>query len=193
LCGVALVPEERRGRPLDQKERNERIEMIWRGSDPVAVSQAVAALNEAGIRHHVKATHDHLVFGLAMPRPKYELRVFASDAAQAKELLAGIQDTAPFATEEVARQEETTAAPEAESEAIKHAAAEWKPAQATIEVWSGEDAALAQVLEDCLRENGIDVRRAGIEPGTLRFFVMPPDADAAREIVREVREGTPPV
>src|SRR3989454_2345108 len=29
----------------------------------------------------------------------------------------------------------------------------WKPKQATLEVWSSDDSALAQVLQDCLAEN----------------------------------------
>jgi len=31
VCGVELVPEELRGRPLDERQRNERIELVWRG------------------------------------------------------------------------------------------------------------------------------------------------------------------
>lgn len=187
-CGVLLVPEEKRGRPLDDKERKERIEMVWKGGDPVAVSQAIGALREAGIRHHVKATNDHLVFELGIPRPKYEIRVFQSDAEKARSLLGGIQESLPFAVGG-----ETPTEPASEPKGAQERPAEkWKPAQATVEVWSGNDAALTQVLEDCLRENDIGVRRTGMEPGTLRLFVLPSDADAAREIIREVREGTPP-
>jgi hypothetical protein len=70
VCGVELVPEELRGRPLDQRQQNEGIVMVWRGGDPLAVSEVVNRLREAGIRHHVHATNDHLVFELGMPRPK---------------------------------------------------------------------------------------------------------------------------
>ena len=188
LCGVSLVPDEKRGRPLDEKERSEHIEMIWKGGDPVAVSEAVAALRRAGIPHDVKATHDHLVFGLAMPRPRYEIRVFQSDAEKARALLGGIQESLPFAVDNET-QTEAVAEPKG---AQQRPAEKWKSAQATVDVWSGEDAALAQVLEDCLRENHIGVHRAGTEPGTLHLLVMPPDVDAAREIIREVREGTAP-
>ena len=189
-CGVGLVSAEHR-RLLRKMESSEPIDMVWRSGDPVALSQAIAALREAGIQHDVKATHDHFVFELGMPRPKYEIRVFRSDAERARELLEPIYQSPPFTLEEPAEEEEAPEAEEAEKIEERRAAA-WNPEQATAEIWSGEDAALARNLIDCLRENRIGVRREGAEPGTLRLFVMPADEPAAREILREVREGTPP-
>src|SRR6202047_2617131 len=100
VCGVDLVPEELRGRPLDERQRKERIVVIWRGGDPLAVSEVISALREAGIRHHVQPTNEHMVFELGMPRPKYAVRVFSSDAAKAKEQLADIRESPPFALDE---------------------------------------------------------------------------------------------
>ena len=100
VCGVDLVPEELRGQPLDENQRNDRIVLAWRGGDPVAVSEVIEILRGAGIRHHVQPTNDHMVFELGMPRPKYAVRVFQSDLARAKELLAGVQETSPFALNE---------------------------------------------------------------------------------------------
>jgi hypothetical protein len=186
VCGVELVPEELRGCPLDEQQRNERIVMVWRGGDPLAVSEVVTRLREAGIRHHVQATHDHLVFELGMPRPKYAVRVFASDVPKAMELLADIRESLPFGLSFTpAEEEDALESPERSSQP-------WNPAAATVEIWSGEDASLAELLDACLRENRIGVRRVGREPGTLRLFVTTPDETAAREIVREVREATPP-
>ncbi|HEY2462083.1 MAG TPA: hypothetical protein VGI16_14830 [Candidatus Acidoferrum sp.] len=185
VCGVELVREELRGRPLDERQRDEGIEVAWRGGDPVAVSEAITILREAGIYHHVQATSDHLVFELGMPRPKYVVRVFASDVARAKELLSGIRESLPFSLG--ATVEDT-----AETELVaSHGETKWKPGAATVEVWQGEDSALAGVLENCLRENRIGVRREGREAAAERLLVMPEDEVEAREIVREVREGTP--
>jgi hypothetical protein len=100
VCGVELVPEKLRGRPLDERQRKERIELVWRGGDPSAVGEVIHTLREAGIRHHVQATNDHFVFELGMPRPKYVVRTFASDAARAKELLADIREASPFVSME---------------------------------------------------------------------------------------------
>jgi hypothetical protein len=186
VCGVELVSEELRGRPLDERQQNERIVMVWRGGDPLAVSEVVNRLREAGIRHHVHATNDHLVFELGMPRPKYAVRVFASDVSKTTELLADIRESLPFGLS-------FTPVPEEEPTAFKGRPTEpWNPAAATVEIWSGEDASLAELLEACLRENLIGARCAGREPGTLRLFVTAHDEVAAREIIREVREATPP-
>jgi hypothetical protein len=186
VCGVELVSERLRGQPLDERQQNERIVMVWRGGDPLAVSEVVNRLREAGIRHHVHATNDHLVFELGMPRPKYAVRVFASDVSKTTELLADIRESLPFGLS-------FTPVPEEEPSASKERPTEpWNPAAATAEVWSGEDASLAELLEACLRENLIGVRCAGREPGTLRLFVTARDEAAALEIIREVREATPP-
>jgi hypothetical protein len=186
VCGTALVPAELRGRPLNEKERRGHIEVAWRGGDPVAVSNAVAALREAGIQHHVQATSDHLVFELAMPRPKYIIRVFASDLPKVKELLTGIQDS-PFFGNEI-----SSDLSENDNVSAKFARQPWNPAAATAEVWSGDDPALAKLLEDCFLENRIPYRRQGLAPGKLRHFVLPSDESAAREIIREVTEAAPP-
>ena len=186
ICGVGLVGKELRGKPLNEKERKEPIDPVWRGGDPAAVSNVVAILRESGIPHHVQASNDHLVFELAMPRPKYIVRVFRSDAPRMRELLAGIQDC-PFFGAEISSDfnetgETTTAAPRGH----------WNPAAATSEIWSGRDPALARLLEDCFFENRIPYQRHGTVPGTLRYFVLPSDERAAKEIVREVRDSTPP-
>lgn len=184
-----MVPTSLRGQPTNEKERRERLELVWKSGDPVAVSQAIASLREAGIRHHVNATENHLVFELGMPRPKYEIRVFASDVLAARQLLDGISESLPFALGEsspAAEIEESAGLTESRAQGIP-----WKPALATCELWSGDDAALEGILEDCLRENYIGFRREGMQPGTLRLFVMPPDESAAREILWEITEGTP--
>lgn len=186
VCGVELVPEALRGKLLREEELMEKLEIIWRGGDPVAVSRAVNALREEGIRHHVESTHDHLVFGLAMPQPKYIVRVLQGDAEKAKELLARIVDS-PFFGAEISADFPNEPAPQA-----RPVAGPWNPASATAEIWTGDDSALMQLLEDCLRENRIGFRREGLEPGPLRLFVTSPDEFRAREILREVREGTPP-
>jgi hypothetical protein len=189
VCGVDLVPEELRGRPLDEQQRKERIIVVWRGGDPLAVSEVISALRDAGIRHHVQPTNEHMVFELGMPRPKYAVRVFASDVARGKELIADIRESLPFALDDTGEQDKAL---EQTASTASVRANEWNPTAATVEIWSGEDGALAELLEACLRENRIGVRREGTEPGTLHLRIMPSDEPAAREIIREVREATPP-
>ena len=155
VCGIELVPEELRGHPLDERQRKEKIVLAWKGGDPLAVSEVIHILREAGIRHHVQPTNEHLVFELGMPRPKYAVRVFLSDLPRAKELLANVRESAPFALDEPA-----------DDEAAIRTRLEDRPERSLVEssdatavVWSGEDTALADLLEACLRENRIGVRR----------------------------------
>jgi hypothetical protein len=127
-----------------------------------------------------------MVFELGMPRPKYAFRVFSSELARAQELLAGIRESAPFGTE-------LELSDTSESEEVStRVPTPWNPAAAAIEVWSGDDEALATLVEACLAENQIGVRRQGNEPGTLRLLIMPADEPAAREILRQISEGIPP-
>ena len=67
VCGVALVPEELRGRPLSEKERKERLEVAWRGGDPVALSNAIAALRGRGFSTMCKAPA--IISSLNLPCP----------------------------------------------------------------------------------------------------------------------------
>jgi len=185
VCGVELVPELLHGRPLNEKERNDRIDVVWRGGDPVAVSEVIAILREAGVQHHVQATNDHMVFELGMPRPKYAVRVFASDKEKARELLGEVRESTPFGIGAPESLEGELAVPQRDT-------LNWSPAAATAEVWAGEDAAIAQLLEACFFENKIGMHREEKKAGQIRLLVNSADEAAAREIVREVIEATPP-
>jgi hypothetical protein len=186
ICGVELVPRGLRGRPLNEQAKNDRLVIVWRGGDPVAISEVVSVLRGAGIRHHVESTHDYLVFGLAMPRPKYVVRVLQGDAEKARELLAGISES-PFFGAEVSSSFSEETGPVA-----KRIVNPWNLAAATVEIWVGQDAGLARMLEDCLRENRIGLRLERSKPQTLHLLVMRSDEAQAREIIREVLEAAPP-
>ena len=68
---------------------------------------------------------------------------------------------------------------------------DWNAEEATAEGWSGEQSYLGQMIEMALRENQIHARFEKAE-GRNAIFVLPEDEARAREIVREVVEGTPP-
>ena len=187
VCGVELVPEGMRGQPLTEQDKKDRLVIVWRGGDPVAVSRVVSLLRDAGIRHHVESTHDYFVFELAMPRPRYTVRVLEADAQQAGEVLAGVTDS-PFFGAAISPD-----FPADENASELQVSSNWNLAAATVEVWAGEDAALARVLEDCLRENRVGFRREERESRGIQLFVMAADETAARAIIREILEATPPV
>lgn len=68
---------------------------------------------------------------------------------------------------------------------------DFDPADATAEVWAGDDEQTADYLKLSLNGVGIGcvVSEAG---GKLRVLVMPESEKRAKEIVREVVDGTPP-
>jgi hypothetical protein len=93
----------------------------------------------------------------------------------------------------------------------EYVARELYPEDATAEIWSGDNETMADVLRSCLAEIGINcyVRTPESEEGdadsngrtnksadkpTVPFAVcvLPQDESRAREIVREVTDGTPP-
>jgi hypothetical protein len=186
ICGIELVSQSQRGLPLSEPAKNDRLAVVWRGGDPVAISEVVSVLRGAGIRHHVESTHDYLVFGLAMPRPKYILRVLQSDAERAKELLAGVIESPFFGAESSSIFLEET------GPVTERIANPWNLAAATVEIWAGQDAGLAQIFENCLRENQIGFRLERRTPQNIHLLVMQTDEAQAREIIREVLESAPP-
>lgn len=67
----------------------------------------------------------------------------------------------------------------------------FKPEDATTEVWAGEDSDMAQVLEDCLRGVGIGCVASQLG-GKVRVLVLPGAEKRAREVIREIVEQSPP-
>ncbi len=67
----------------------------------------------------------------------------------------------------------------------------WYPEDATVEVWSGDQPELGELIVASLKENQIYSRLECTE-GKCALFVLPGDETRAREIVREIVEATPP-
>ncbi len=68
----------------------------------------------------------------------------------------------------------------------------WYPEDATVQIWSGGgDEDFSSAIEMALKENLIHCRVDGDSEEKKVVFVMPEDESRAREIVREIIEGTP--
>jgi len=65
------------------------------------------------------------------------------------------------------------------------------PDDATVEVWSGADAEMADTFEDCLNNVGIGCV-VNEENEKWRVLVLPSSEKRAREIVREITEASAP-
>jgi hypothetical protein len=190
-CGVELASREDPDVSVPDLDGEEKLLVVWRGSDPEAFSRVELALRGAGIAHHATATHDHLAFNLGIPRPMYEVRVLQSDFEAAKGLVAPIHETLPFEVQKPQTQEGGTALPPAARGGIR-SHAEHNLSEAVVQVWSGDDPAIGNMLQACFFENRILLRIAGTTPGQRDFYVCPEQEAAAREIVREIIEGKPP-
>src|SRR3984957_14630788 len=130
VCSVELVPEELRGQPLDERQRKEKIVLAWKGGDPLAVSGVIHILRDAGIRHHVQPTNEHLVLGWLSARPKYAVRLFSSDVWGARELLSNVLEIIPSACDE--RVERDANSNDDRARATDH---DFQPKEATTVVW----------------------------------------------------------
>ncbi len=184
-CGVELESRLGPGVPSLNPSGAEKLLVVWRGSDPAAFSRITGALRGAGIGHHSTSTHDHLAFGMGIPRPMYEVRVLQSDFEVAKYLVAPIRETLPFESPRAQTLESATDFPSSESSA-KSPSLERHPAEAVVQIWSGDDPAIGSMLQACFFENRILFRTVGTIPGEREFYVCPDQADKAREIVREI-------
>jgi hypothetical protein len=67
----------------------------------------------------------------------------------------------------------------------------WHPEDATVEVWFEDTQQHTWMVESSLRENHIHSRTDVLDNGSRRIFVTPDDESRAREIVREVKDGSP--
>lgn len=192
-CGVELIGWEEAQEPIDPNHAAEALEIVWRGSDPFAVSRVLAELRAGGIPHEVTGTREHLAFELGMPRPRYKVVVFQSDLQEACSLIASIEESLPFKLSTPGQRalEQEAARPDPGA-GTAPSTRSWKPREATLEIWSGSDTAFAGMLHSSFSENDLRCRIKDESPGPMRLFVRPEDADRAREILREITEGTPP-
>lgn len=181
---------------------------FWQGDDARLRGELCAILDEAGIPHKTVRREDHLfnlknfpAFQIGVPfslyeraetavKDAYEMDASAPDAAQSLNPPALLPDRSRAirklpGTLTPSEEENIPGPPDAgedsEDEFEGHG----------IEVWSGEDASLGDMLAASLRENTIGVRRNNSH-GKLTLFVPSGDETRAREIVKEVVEGVPP-
>jgi hypothetical protein len=181
---------------------------FWKGNDARVHAELCTVLEEAGIPHNTVYRRDHL-FNLSN-YPAFEVGVPFSMYERAENAVKeayGTDDVADLG----ARQLQPQALPERASHALRKLpeilasaeernipgppnageSAEWYPEDATSKVWSTETGETSDFLVAALHENGISCRPTK-NGQNLELYVLPEDEPRAREIVREVVEGTPP-
>jgi hypothetical protein len=194
-CEVELVSTlsgETRQEPEHAQAEERGWALLTREDDPVFLSALVSALEEGGIQH-LETPLEDFRSSPSVPFPGslevgrgYEVHVPETDLETAKNTLDGLERGPVGENEGPVAEQAPSQEPDAGGEISEY----WGPNCATSEVWAGSDAELARFLQDTVRENGVGCRVAS--DSELRLLVRPEDTGRAREIVREVLEGTPP-
>jgi len=168
------------------------LQEIWTGDDQQSCVATCLTLKDAGIPYQVAQRkkqflkEDERHFKIAVPSSFYK---------QAKELVG--RDTADFSDdpEDQAIMElpdnGVIASIDAAADEERYSA-DWYPEDATVEVSSILNVARSSMIISSLRENFIRCRERSSPDGSKQIFVQPEDELRAREIVREIEEGSPP-
>jgi hypothetical protein len=170
------------------------LEILWRGSDPAKFTALQAALRDEDIQFWHTQVYDP-AGGFLSSRPYYleavpgfEIRVHVSDLRRANEALEWVESK-----ESVPGVRRGFSAEDHDPIDIKQSLPySWDANEASSEVWSGEDEAMAEYLASVLRENGIPSRIPNELGNRARLCVRPADLRRAREIAREVSGATSP-
>ena len=164
--------------------------LLWAGEDPAIHATLLERLNAAGVpwkdmtlgNDEVAPTADPLPIDWK-PRFGFEVAVLSTDLTAAQQILEKLLAEEPQDLEIP----EQAAAPVAEPPLT--VATELHP---TVEVWAGNDDNMAQFLTAAMQENEIPIHLEN--PGDqTRIYVSAANEARAREIVREVVEGAPPL
>lgn len=197
-CDAELVERLEDAPPPDGEQNDPATPyLLWEGSDIDAHGALCCALDSAKIAYHDRERNVGLIPGLSTP--VYMILVHGRDRDAARALLDDLR-LRPDLGEPTATEDEANELPEEIPEpgqegddlgpAQDDIAEDFRPEEATAEVWAGDDAEMAETVRFCLRENGIGC--VVDEPGGKKCVrVIPASEERAREIVREVVEGTP--
>jgi hypothetical protein len=201
-CDVALVDWLPRDVPPDTAKPGARrldgFQAIWIGTSENTCVGFCRELQQEGIPYNVAQELKSLSLGMGA-NFRYTIGVSTADEKRAKELL-GLPETVVEQNDYATDEEEDQALdelPEAEyvpedrhrrTSYFKH----WYPEDATVEVLTEPASEFPSGIETAFKENYIRVRIDALDDGSQKYFVFPEDETAAREIVRELQEGTPP-
>jgi len=169
---------------------------FWKGADARVCTELCTVLDEAGIPHKTIHRQDHL-FNFANQVP-FEVGVPASLYERAENAIKeafGIEEAGQRGTPMLPAPDKNPADFEKELRDAIVDANEWLgeryPEDATVEVWSGREADTKEMIRMSLEENDM-ISRSEEDAGQARLFVLPEDAERAKEIVRQIVEGQPP-
>lgn len=192
-CEVALVPAlpPARSAEVSPAEKG-RLEPLWEGDDLALHASLLEALDTAKIPYFNKPLSVYPGVRRADPFPVqpltlfgYKVAVLSSDFQAAKQILEKLLDQEPRDEMELPEQPESISAGASSEDRTG------RDEEPTAEVWRGRDQEFSRFLQDALRENDMRLRTDRSGDATV-VLVRPSDAPRAREILRELREASPP-
>src|SRR5262245_33036074 len=184
---VRLLP------PPEEDPRAKNLRKIWTGENGTECATVCSELKNAGIYYRLDERR-RLSLGKKLEE-RYEISVAEGDFDRAKEITGGIEYADSGEDDADEGSEDFDAGREADDseplEPVRRVRDEqWYPQNATQLAWSGEPAEWQDMIEMSLRENDVGMRWE-MRDGRPVLFVLPEDEARAKEIVREVIEGTP--
>jgi hypothetical protein len=191
-CGADLVRElPKRGNP----NSDDSAELIWMGSNPRAVAVVKKLLTGAGIQFSVGNPESHMLFTSALPSTL--IYVLSGDFLRARMLVDGrfaeVDEDFEPSDESDADKSVSEDVPETEDdkadtslEVPNTVPTNWNPRLASCTIWRDD---LLENVRVNLLENGIGCAVIS-EDGSDRLVIYPTDEKRAREIIREIVEGT---
>lgn len=194
-CDVALVanlPSSGAGDPANPQSSLDSPELLWDGADDIFCARLTAALADAKIPYREGDTPALLLYpSLQLP---LHVWTFTRDHEAAIQVLKSISEADGVSTDstlEVDEDTEDILREEPPGPDVDDIVEDFYPEDATAEVWRGDSVGTADILRDCLLENGIGCVIDDSSPNEQRLRVRPKDEVRSREIIREVIEGTP--
>ena len=194
-CEVDLVD----AFPEEGLSSDEALTLLWECADEVECVGVCEDLRSADIRYHVDQIPYEKAARMSV-KWHYRIMISPNELNRAKELLNidTPQNTIPSSDAD----DEEVVDPNVElADAGTPLTAEphrrdtyldpWSPEDATVEVWSEDADDLSIGIERSLDANYIHSRCDSEQSGAKKIFVRPEDESFAREIVREIIEGTP--
>jgi hypothetical protein len=171
---------------------------IWRGIRQNTCVEICLELKAAGINYEVTQSVRSRI-GMVVEF-NYELAVAGDDVKPARALL-GLPDVLAEDFDVPVEPAEDQALPALPQENFidsrltfrrRTPATHGYPEDAVVQIWKQPAHDKDAILEMSLREHGIRTRAEQLADGEWASFVSPEDEPAAREILRQVVEGTPP-
>lgn len=181
---------------------------FWKGTDARVLAELCTVLDEARIPHKTVSREDRLFN--RMDQPRLELGVPASlyekaeqavgDAFSTQPLLRDTDGLVPESLQKSLDFDQDEPSLELADAPLGEVRTKDSPAafvgeryseDATAEVWAGAAQDVIEMIDLSLRENEIRTRWETTARASTAF-VLPEDEARAREIIREILEGSPP-